>query len=277
MTTQTQFKTDIVTRYKNGESTYRIADDEGCSHVAVFRELRRTGVNTSGRFWVEKEIEKLKDLYPVHSNKVLLKEFPGRTRGSIKGAASNLGLKKRKRKKICKKCGEKFIVRHRQERELCIKCVKKQWEHDHPQKSEKRKKEWLQRNPGYRRSPEYRKWANRYYKQLREDPKFRLNNAVSAQIYQALKGNKKGRRWEELVGYTLEELVGRLEVQFGEKMNWDNYGDYWHIDHIKPKSLFEYTSSEDLEFKKCWMLENLQPLEKIANLEKSDTYLGRKV
>lgn len=55
-------------------------------------------------------------------------------------------------------------------------------------------------------------------------------------------------------------------------MNWDNYGSYWHIDHIKPISLFKYETAEDPEFKKCWALDNLQPLEKIANLKKGNKF-----
>ena len=55
-------------------------------------------------------------------------------------------------------------------------------------------------------------------------------------------------------------------------MSWDNYGSYWHVDHIKPKSLFHYNNSENPEFKKCWALENLQPLEKFENIRKRDKY-----
>jgi len=41
--------------------------------------------------------------------------------------------------------------------------------------------------------------------------------------------------------------------------------------HIRPRSLFKYNSPEDSEFKECWVLKNLQPLEKTANLRKSNT------
>ena len=29
-----------------------------------------------------------------------------------------------------------------------------------------------------------------------------------------------------------------FEFQFDEKMNWENHGTYFHIDHVKPRSLF---------------------------------------
>ena len=83
--------------------------------------------------------------------------------------------------------------------------------------------------------------------------------------------NKKAKRnWETLVDYTLEKLTKHLEKQFDSKMNLDNYGSYWVVDHVRPKSAFHYTPSKDLGFKQCWSLKNLQPLEKIANIRKNN-------
>jgi len=89
-------------------------------------------------------------------------------------------------------------------------------------------------------------------------------------IYNALKGKKAGRKWENLVGYTLEDLMKHLEKLFDENMNWKNYGNYWSVDHRKPRTLFHYTFPEDTEFKKCWALKNLQPMEKIENIKKGN-------
>jgi hypothetical protein len=91
-------------------------------------------------------------------------------------------------------------------------------------------------------------------------------------IWFALKGKKNGRKWEILVDYSLKDLMKYLEKQFNNKMNWDNYGSYWEVDHIKPKSLFHYQIPEDPEFKKCWALENLQPLEISLNRKKHNNF-----
>ncbi len=268
MAAKTQFKTDIVERYKNGESSYQISKNEGCSYNAVLRELKRRGINTGLRFWTKKEIEKLKELYPITSKEELLREFPNRGKEAIRVTANNLGLKKKECKKICRGCGKEFIIKTRRKynykKGFCSKCAKKQWEHNNLENGRKRKKWWLQRNPEY---------ANRYYKQLRkESPKYHLDCNMGTLICQSLKDKKGGRRWESLVSYTLKELMERLENQFDDKMNWDNYGSYWTVDHIKPRSLFKYTFPEDPEFKECWALKNLQPLERIANLRKSNTF-----
>lgn len=276
MSVKTQFKTDIAERYKKGENSYQISKDEGCSYNAVLRELKRRGINTGLRFWLKRDIEKLKELYPITSTEELFKEFPYRKKESIKSMAGKLVLKKIECKRVCKRCEEEFTVKYKQNRGFCLKCAKKQWERDNPKNASEREKRWLQKNPeymkNYTKTPKAKERINRYFRQLRkESPKYRLDNNMSAIIRQSLKGKKAGRSWEKLVGYTLKDLTERLEGQFDDKMNWENYGNYWETDHIKPRSLFKYVSSEDSAFKRCWALKNLQPLEKIANRRKNSS------
>ena len=69
----------------------------------------------------------------------------------------------------------------------------------------------------------------------------------------------------------MEELRTHLENQFDDWMNWGNHG-LWHIDHIIPVASFDFTSMEDEDFKKCWALENLQPLKDTENMRKNHYY-----
>jgi len=121
-----------------------------------------------------------------------------------------------------------------------------------------------------------RESSKRYYHKhkltYRKSPKHRLDHNIRWLIADGLKRQKGGLGWEKLVGYTLKDLVEHLEKQFDDKMTWENYGSYWWIDHIKPRSLFQYEIAEDVEFKKCWALTNLQPLERIANIAKGAKY-----
>lgn len=99
--------------------------------------------------------------------------------------------------------------------------------------------------------------------------RYRLDLGMAVAIWDSLNGKKNGRSWEELVGYTLNDLMKHLEGKFLPGMTWENRAKKgWHIDHIKPKSSFNYTLSEDPEFKECWALENLQPLWWIDNIRK---------
>ncbi len=109
----------------------------------------------------------------------------------------------------------------------------------------------------------------------REDPIYRLRTNVSSIVGQAIRnqGKAKGGATFSALPYTPSDLVEHIERQFDETMTWDNYGSYWEIDHIYPQSLLPYDSLDHPNFQKCWDLDNLQPLEKIANRRKSNKVL----
>ena len=124
----------------------------------------------------------------------------------------------------------------------------------------------------YRR--ERRGYNRDYMRMRREDPVFRLRGNVSRNISLALEGISKGkktkRRTFDYLPYSPQDLVEHLEYQFDDKMSWDNYGTYWHLDHIYPQSLLPYDSYEHPNFLRCWARDNLRPLEARENIVKSN-------
>ena len=90
-------------------------------------------------------------------------------------------------------------------------------------------------------------------------PKLKLAAFMSGGIWKSLKGKKARRTWQSLVNYTTKQLREHLEAQFVDGMSWDNYGE-WHVDHIIPKSFFQFAFPDDVEFRMCWRFENLRPL-----------------
>lgn len=137
---------------------------------------------------------------------------------------------------------------------------------------------WNEKNREKKRELD-RKYAKTTRKEIRKkrretDPKYRLDNNMSSLISTCLRGRKANKKWQDLVNYKIEDLMWHLEKQFDDKMSWENYGSYWWIDHIKPRSLFYYDNPEDEEFRQCWALKNLQPLEKIANIKKGNHFKG---
>jgi membrane-associated HD superfamily phosphohydrolase len=105
------------------------------------------------------------------------------------------------------------------------------------------------------------------YKKRKENYKNILNSRISSQVRQALKGTKHCRKWEAILGYTRDQLVKHIEKQFKPGMMWENIG-LWHIDHKIPIAAFNYETSEDIDFKKCWDLKNLQPMWAHDNMSK---------
>lgn len=106
-------------------------------------------------------------------------------------------------------------------------------------------------------------------KKYKTNAKLRLNISLSVLIRRSLKGNKNGAHWEDSVGYTLDILRKHLEKQFVNGMSWENYGE-WHVDHIIPISVFNFTEFGHTDFKKCWALKNLQPMWSKDNIVKNN-------
>lgn len=102
----------------------------------------------------------------------------------------------------------------------------------------------------------------------RRDPLHRLHKNMSKAIWQWLKGAKNFRSWLELVDFDIEVLKKHLEAKFRDGMSWKNYGQYWHVDHIKPLSMCS-------TFEEAWALTNLQPLLTSENLQKNNRWQGK--
>jgi hypothetical protein len=117
-----------------------------------------------------------------------------------------------------------------------------------------------------------------YRKYLMQFPFRRLRSRVSISVCKALRingGSKNGCSVWTHLSYTPEELRVHLENLWEPWMNWDNYGgkpndvkQTWWIDHIIPQTAFQYTSMDSDDFTNCWSLDNLRPLEKMANIIK---------
>lgn len=108
------------------------------------------------------------------------------------------------------------------------------------------------------------------YLRIKSDPKKKLNLTISSSVRKSLKaGAKNGRHWEAMVGYTTDQLRRHLEKLFKPGMTWENHGSYWHIDHKIPIVAFNFKTASDIDFKRCWSLNNLQPLPATKNLKKN--------
>ena len=120
-----------------------------------------------------------------------------------------------------------------------------------------------------KRQPKKSAYAKRVY---HENINVRLHTIVSGHIRKSLSRKQhKTSKYLALFGYSIPDLKVHLEDLFVEGMSWDNFGE-WHIDHIKPKVLFDCSDEEQL--KQCWSLDNLQPLWAVDNLRKGDRYVG---
>jgi len=157
-------------------------------------------------------------------------------------------------KAICRQCenegSKKYNTSHAEER----------WTYNNQPKEKARKKEWKKNNKNKINEAERKRRLT--------DVCFKLRKNCSRAINRMLKktnGSKFNHSILEYLPYNVEELRKHLEFQFSAKMTWDNYGEYWEIDHIMPQSDLPYDSMEHPNFIKCWNLNNLRPLQCTQN------------
>lgn len=92
------------------------------------------------------------------------------------------------------------------------------------------------------------------------DVNYRLRREQKLDIKKQLKDNNAN---------TLRDW---LEFNFDDNMDWNNYGEEWHIDHVIPISQFKITDAkkdrEQIEL--CYNWKNLMPLSATRNLKKNN-------
>lgn len=184
---------------------------------------------------------------------------------------------------ICKKWaqtshGKEYQAKYRAENAEKIKSFSKQWmdenrEHVSAQRANYRKsnrdklnaldKAKREKNPDV-----YAEIRRRWKRKHLSTARGRILNAMHVRISAAIKGNKGGESWFRIVGYTYEELHLHLERQFTKDMSWENYGTFWHIDHIVPVAAFDFDVQKRKAIRDCWALSNLRPLCAIENSRK---------
>ena len=159
-----------------------------------------------------------------------------------------------------------------------MKEYKKQYRRDNKEEINKYKKQWRKDNP--ERIQQYlmnnkekiRERERKYEKnRLKTNLKYNLRCRMLHAVGKALKGNKKGRHWEALLGYTLNDLIKRLKKTMPEGYCWNDYlSGKLHVDHKIPISVYNFTKPEHIDFKRCWALDNLQLLPARKNRIKHD-------
>jgi hypothetical protein len=155
----------------------------------------------------------------------------------------------------------------RENNEEYLKIKHKNWSEKNKEHLKEYHKKWREEN-----LDKWREIKRNYEKKRKStDPIYKLIGNFRTAIYTVLKENNvtKYGHYFDVLGYQPEQLVNHLEIQFKDGMTWDNYGK-WHVDHKLPITHFKFNDVTDDEFKKCWSLENLQPMWGDENISKSN-------
>ncbi len=123
-----------------------------------------------------------------------------------------------------------------------------------------------------------RKWRNknREYIRKKDNEKiknnhiFKLLKNCRTRIWNVLKknNNKKCDKTIKYLNCSIEFLKEWLKFNFTDEMTFENYGSFWHVDHVIPCAKFNL--QDDEEINQCFNWTNLQPLKANVNMAKQD-------
>lgn len=167
----------------------------------------------------------------------------------------------------CRKCSEektldffsKACHSHTGYTLYCKQCCYK--DHYLPNKERKSilSKEWRKNNP---------ESVKRASLKEKSKPHNRIRSVIKNRIRSYLRPFGQSSKYKDIISCSPKELSDYLQSKFTPEMTWENYGKYWHIDHIIPCSVFDFSKPNHLQW--CWHHKNLQPLSSVENINKRD-------
>jgi len=104
-------------------------------------------------------------------------------------------------------------------------------------------------------------------KRFQEDPEYKLRHTLGIKLSSFVRSIKGA---DQFLGCDILYFIKYIESQFTDKMNWNNHGIIWELDHKKPISSFKLSDPKEQEM--CFHYTNLQPLIKMDNRSKLNKY-----
>lgn len=178
-------------------------------------------------------------------------------------------IEKRKEKQVLSK--QQYNQQYYEKNKNKILEQTKKYSNENKEKISQRQSDYYKKNREVilQKIKDKREYINEYVKEKRkQDVSIKIAHNLRVRIRCAIKKNMKWKKSKEVLGCDMETFKKYLESNFKEGMNWENYGSYWHIDHIKPCASFDLSLKEQQE--KCFHYTNLQPLTAKENQSKSD-------
>lgn len=184
---------------------------------------------------------------------------------------------KRKQKKlhhdnrygVCETCRKNYRKKYRKNHKKELKLKRREYYQKNRDKENKYVKQWAKNN---KERVNKNNRENRR-KRMKKDPVYRLSCVMRSILKKTFKltGTKKEDKTVKYLGYSSKQLKQRLEINFTEKMSWNNYGE-WEIDHIIPIDYF--IKRRVINPKTINALSNLKPRWKTNRIINGVFYLG---
>ncbi len=126
-----------------------------------------------------------------------------------------------------------------------------------------RKRRWVANNLERNRT-----WHKFNQRKLRLNPAYRVVSNVRSAIGKFFKG-KKSQTSERMLGCSFQDFRNHILNQLCGEMTPDNYGSFWHLDHIIPISAWDLSNPDHVAAANHYT--NFAPLEALLNKSKGGT------
>jgi len=168
---------------------------------------------------------------------------------------------------VCSKCRIEILLSEKLKTfSYCKKCRAinaKKYRKNNPDKIKERNQEHYYEKRGQERKKirdkeNLEKTRIRDNLRYQEDFNFRMNKKIK----------KRDNSSIDILGCKVDFFRDWLEFQFSKEMNWENYGDYWNIDHVNPCDNFDF--SDVSQQYTCFNWKNTRPMETLLNFSKNN-------
>lgn len=120
--------------------------------------------------------------------------------------------------------------------------------------------------------------TNNYKKiKMKIDPSFKMERLMRARMYDAFVNQnlKKPSKSRKYLGCTSKFFKDWIEFQLHGIMKFNNYGNIWHLDHVKPCASFDLSKESDI--KECFNWKNIRPCLASENYSKKDKIINLQI
>lgn len=169
----------------------------------------------------------------------------------------------------CRACVSEYGKHWRAANLERAKAAVRKWQRAHPEKATAYVRKWQRANR--EKVVAYaRKWQH-------ANPAYRLANTTRGRVRKILRarGGTKHAKTFDALGYTPKQLAAYLTSTLPKGLTLQDALDSgFHIDHITPISAFNFTSTEDTDFRRAWALSNLRLIPGSENCRKGAKLLA---
>lgn len=138
----------------------------------------------------------------------------------------------------------------------------RQYFQDNKEQIKRKQSEWNEKN-----KEKMQKYINDYIKnKYQTDVNYKVKSILSARLRASI--DKKSASTLDYLGCSISDFRDWIEYQFDESMSWENHGECWHFDHVKPCASYDLSNNEHVA--ECFNWKNIRPCLVKINLSKHD-------